>query len=90
MTTNKLKRSVGIGALALALGAALTATTYAKPGYLAEAKRLGYPAQDCSYCHTKASGGSGWNARGRWLRGEKKARNAKSVQVEWLAEYKGK
>jgi hypothetical protein len=89
MSTKTIKRTVGIVAVALALGGVLAATTEAKPGYLAEAKKLGYPAQDCRYCHTKASGGSGWNARGNWLRSQKRSRNAREVQVSWLSEYGG-
>ena len=87
MGTKRIKRIVGVATIALAVAGA--STTYAKPGFLTAAKRLGFPAQDCAYCHTKASGGSGWNARGQWLRTQKRERRASAVNVEWLREYKG-
>ena len=89
MSQLKLKRIVTISAVVLAVGVSLASTTMAKPGYLAQAKKLGFAAQNCKYCHTKASGGSGWNARGNWLREEKGRRGAKDVDVSWLREYKG-
>ena len=88
MITRRIKRTVLSTALLLALGAILTARIEAKPGFLDQAQELGYPAQDCTYCHIKATGGRGWNARGTWLRGQKRARRAKEVDVSWLKDYK--
>ena len=88
MTIRTLKRSVVLGALGLAIGATLAVTTQAKPGFLARAQELGYPAQDCTYCHTKPTGGAGWNARGNFLRAEKKKKRASEVDVAWLKGYK--
>lgn len=88
MNTTRIKRVILVAMVVAAMGAALTATTEAKPAYLRQAKALGFPAENCTYCHVKASGGAGWNARGQWLIQEKKNRNARTVSVEWLREYK--
>ena len=58
------------------------------PPFLAKAKQLGLPAQDCTYCHVNASGGEPFNARGNWLVAEKEKRSASAVDVAWLKEYK--
>jgi mono/diheme cytochrome c family protein len=63
-----------------------TANTY--PLFVNRAKQLGYPAQNCTYCHTQARGGIGHNERGRWLIAEKGRRRANSVDVAWLSNYK--
>jgi hypothetical protein len=60
----------------------------ALPPFLSKAEKFG--AKDCAFCHADAAGGEGWNARGRWLVAEKKRRKADQVDVEWLANYKGK
>jgi hypothetical protein len=78
-------------AVALALLFAVLAfapKSYTYPQYLSKAKALGYPAENCSYCHRSPSGGTGWNERGEWLREEKHKRNADSVDVRWLKDYK--
>lgn len=62
--------------------------SYTYPQYLSKAKALGYPADNCSYCHRSPSGGSGWNERGRWLIEEKRRREAVQVDVRWLKDYK--
>ena len=63
-----------------------TANTY--PLFVNRAKQLGYPAQNCTYCHTTPRGGIGHNDRGRWLIAEKTRRKANSVDVAWLSDYK--
>lgn len=76
---------------ALALLFALMAfapKTYTYPQYLSKARGLGYPAENCSYCHKSPQGGTGWNERGAWLREEKRKRNAEQVDVRWLKDYK--
>ena len=65
-----------------------TPASWAYPPFLARAEKYG--AKDCTFCHTRPSGGQGWNARGQWLIAEKKRRNADQVDVDWLADYKGK
>lgn len=62
--------------------------SYTYPQYLSKAKALGYPAENCSYCHRAPQGGTGWNARGQWLIEEKKRREAEQVDVKWLRDYK--
>lgn len=59
----------------------------AHPQYLKDAKKLGYPAQNCTYCHVKATGGNPWNQRGLWLKAQKKERKAPAVDVSWLKNY---
>ena len=88
MTKRTVKRSVLFASLVLTIGAVVM-TAEAKPGFLAQAQQLGYPAKDCTYCHVNASGGAPWNARGDWLRAEKKKRHAKEVDVAWLKDYTG-
>jgi hypothetical protein len=68
--------------------AATTRTANTYPLYVNRAKQLGYPAQNCTYCHTLPRGGIGHNERGRWLVDEKKRRKANSVDVAWLSDYK--
>ena len=54
-----------------------------------DAKRLGYPAKDCTYCHVSLQGGSDkLNARGEWMVAEKVRRDAVAVDVKWLKDYK--
>lgn len=58
------------------------------PQYQVKAKQLGYPAQNCAYCHAAARGGQGWNERGRWLVEQKGKRKATQVDVAWLKDYR--
>jgi hypothetical protein len=88
MKIQKIKRPVFVAALGLAVSG-LFVTVQAKPGYLAKAQELGFPAKDCTYCHVNAAGGAPWNARGNWMRAEKKKRKAKESDVAWLKDYKG-
>ena len=78
-------------AVALALLFAVLAfapKSYTYPQYLSKAKALGYPAQNCSYCHRSPQGGTEWNKRGQWLIEEKKRRKAEQVDMRWLKDYK--
>ena len=59
------------------------------PPFVEYAKRLGYPAKDCTYCHVSLQGGSDkLNARGEWMVAEKVRRKAVAVDVLWLKDYK--
>ena len=59
------------------------------PPFVEYAKRLGYPAKDCTYCHVSLQGGSDkLNARGNWMVAEKVRRDAVAVDVKWLKDYK--
>jgi hypothetical protein len=90
MATNRIKRAVVLAALVAGTSVLYVGSTEARPQYLTQAQELGYPATDCKYCHTKASGGSGWNARGTFLRREKQRRHASEVDVTWLKGYRGR
>lgn len=68
--------------------AATTRTVSTFPLFVNKAKQLGFPAQNCTYCHTSPQGGVGHNARGRWLIAEKARRGAASVDIAWLKGYK--
>jgi hypothetical protein len=59
------------------------------PPFVEYAKKLGYPAKDCTYCHVGLEGGSDkLNARGEWMVAEKVRRDAVAVDVKWLKDYK--
>jgi hypothetical protein len=78
-------------AVALALSFAVLAfapKSYTFTQYLSKARALGYPAENCSYCHGSPQGGTSWNDRGQWLIGEKRRRKAEQVDVRWLKDYK--
>ena len=81
---NSIKLSIAIIITAVILGGSFRTTAY--PPYLRAAQKFG--AKNCMFCHEKAEGGEGWNARGNWLIAEKEKRKADAVDVEWLADYK--
>jgi len=59
------------------------------PPFVEYAKRLGYPAKDCTYCHVSLQGGSDkLNARGQWLVAEKVRRRLVAVDLKWLKDYR--
>ena len=64
----------------------ITTPSLAYPPFVEQAKKFG--AKDCRFCHLKAEGGEGHNARGKWLVKEKTKRNADAVDPEWLVDYK--
>jgi hypothetical protein len=66
--------------------AAFAAPAFGYPPLLVKARKFG--AKDCTFCHVDPEGGPPWNERGQWLIKEKERRNAETVDVEWLAEYK--
>jgi hypothetical protein len=84
----------------LVIGVLLTWTlaatiTTAKPVWVKKAKELGFPAQNCMYCHTsKLPKKDTWkpeelNDRGKWLLAEKDKKKAKEVDLNWLKDYPG-
>lgn len=89
-----MKKQTNLVRLALVAGFTLlyfvaiapTARTY--PPFQQKAKALGFPANDCTYCHVNAAGGQPYNARGNWLTQQKEKRSANAVDVSWLKEYK--
>ncbi len=57
-----------------------------------KAKELGFPVENCLYCHGEKlpkKDAVTYNERGKWLRTEKENRKAKEVDVSWLKEYPG-
>ena len=55
-----------------------------------KAKELGFPADNCLYCHAEKMPKKGAvtnNARGQWLIDQKASRGAKEVDVAWLKDY---
>ena len=89
-----MKKHVNLVRLAVVAGftmlyfVAVTPTARTYPPFQQKAKALGYPANDCSYCHINAAGGQPYNARGNWLMQQKEKRSANAVDVSWLKEYK--
>ena len=78
-----------IAAFVLLYAVAATRPAKAFPPFVEYAKRLGYPAKDCTYCHVSLQGGSDkLNARGEWMVAEKVRRDAVAVDVKWLKDYK--
>ena len=57
-----------------------------------KAKELGFPVENCMYCHNEKlpkKGAVTYNDRGKWLLSEKDKRKAAEVDVAWLKEYPG-
>ena len=55
-----------------------------------KAKELGFPVENCMYCHNEKlpkKGAVTYNDRGKWLVSEKDKRQAKEVDVAWLKDY---
>ncbi|HYE73229.1 MAG TPA: hypothetical protein VEF04_07860 [Blastocatellia bacterium] len=84
MNKNIIKFSVATIVMSFIVLASVQTTAY--PPFTRQAAKFG--AKDCTFCHTNAAGGEGWNERGNWLIAEKDRRKADSIDVEWLAEYK--
>lgn len=66
----------------------------AKPLWVKKAKELGYPAENCLYCHAeklpkKDKAKEQLNDRGKWLLAEMGKQKAKEVDLEWLKNYPG-
>lgn len=57
-----------------------------------KAKELGFPAENCLYCHGEKmpkKDAVTYNDRGKWLMAQKDAKKAKEVDIAWLKEYPG-
>ncbi len=55
-----------------------------------KAKELGFPADNCLYCHGEKmpkKDAVTFNDRGKWLVDQKEAKKAKEVDVAWLKDY---
>jgi hypothetical protein len=69
---------------------ALTSVSRATLPLQKKAKELGFPAENCLYCHEEKlpkKGAVTHNARGQWLVAEKAKQHAKEVDVNWLKYY---
>ena len=87
--SRELISALVIAAFVLLYAFAATRPAKAFPPFVEYAKRLGYPAKDCTYCHVSLQGGSDkLNARGEWMVAEKVRRDAVAVDVKWLKDYK--
>jgi hypothetical protein len=90
-----MKRSWGLGlivVLAWSSWVALSGTSSASLAMQKKAKELGFPAENCLYCHGEKmpkKGAVTYNERGKWLQEEKTKRQAKEVDISWLKEYPG-
>jgi hypothetical protein len=57
-----------------------------------KAKELGYPVENCLYCHNEKlpkKGAATHNERGKWLIAEKQKRGVAEVDPAWLKDYPG-
>ena len=78
-----------IAAFVLLYAVVTARSAKAFPPFVEYAKRLGYPAKDCTYCHVSLQGGSDkLNERGQWMVSEKVRRDAVAVDVKWLKDYR--
>ncbi len=84
--TNAL-RSVLFVFFALLFVLIITQPARTYPPFLAKAKALGFPAQDCTYCHVNPTGGDPLGPRAQWLVKEKEKRSADAIDIAWLKEY---
>jgi hypothetical protein len=69
---------------------AFTAPSTATMPIQKKAKELGFPADNCLYCHNEKlpkKGAITHNTRGEWLVAEKEKRHAKEVDANWLKYY---
>ncbi len=92
MSKSGSKIGATLVALAWTLGMLVGTTSQATLPISKKAKELGFPVQNCQYCHIDKlpkKGHSDPNERGQWLRDEKKKRAAKEVDPAWLKDYPG-
>ncbi len=73
-------------------GMLLSGTSSATLPLQKKAKELGFPADNCMYCHNEKlpkKGAVTHNDRGKWLIAEKEKQKAKVVDPAWLKDYPG-
>ena len=84
-----------VGTLLVVFAAvAVRSPVIANPTFVVKAKTLGYPAQNCTYCHTvkvpkKATAQQDLNDRGKWLLQRKNELKVPEVLLDWLKDYPG-
>lgn len=91
---NRKATNLGLGAVLLAWSGwiFLAETSSATLSMQKKAKDLGFPVENCLYCHGEKmpkKDAVTYNDRGQWLKSEKQKRNAKEVDVAWLKDYPG-
>jgi hypothetical protein len=85
---------VGIGAVLIAWSGWIlfAGTSAATLPMQKKAKELGFPVENCLYCHGEKlpkKGTQTYNDRGKWLIAEKEKRKAAEADVAWLKDYPG-
>ncbi len=83
---------IGLGAVLLAWSGwmLVVAPSTATMNMQKKAKELGFPADNCLYCHNDKmpkKDAVTYNDRGKWLVDQKETRKAKDVDVAWLKDY---
>jgi len=65
----------------------------AKPVFVQPLKELGYPIENCQYCHLDKSPQKEKphpvNGRGRFLWSEKQRRGVRTIDPAWIKDYPG-
>jgi hypothetical protein len=89
-----MKRVAGLIAGVIVVALAGPGVSFAQPPTLAEAKKAGFPAKNCQYCHTQAlpkketfKAETSLNDRGKFLLADMQKRNLKAPDVQVLKEF---
>lgn len=73
-------------------GMLVVSTSSATMSIQKKAKELGFPADNCLYCHAEKiprKDAVTYNDRGKWLMDQKAAKKATEVDLAWLKDYPG-
>ena len=91
-----MKLVMGVTAGMVVVALAGPGVSLAQPPTLAEAKKAGFPAKKCQYCHTQAlpkketfKPDTSLNDRGKFLLADMQKRALKKPDVQALKEYTG-
>jgi len=90
-----MKRVAGVTAGVVLGVLAAAGTAFATPQMLAEAKKAGFPANNCQYCHKEAVPKKDTfkpdmlNERGTFLLTDMQKRNLKAPDVQKLKDFTG-
>ena len=91
-----MKLITGMTAGMIVFALAGPGASLAQPPTLAEAKKAGFPAKNCQYCHTVAlpkketfKPDTDLNDRGKFLLADMKKKDLKKPDVQALKEYTG-
>ena len=90
MKKTSLRPALAVVVLAWSGWIALSVPSSATMPMQKKAKELGFPAENCLYCHGEKmpkKGAATYNDRGKWLNDQKASRKATEVDVAWLKEY---